>query len=551
LSRFDRTRTHASPRRRAHGIPLGLVLALTLAACSSGGGTGGGGSDASGSGGILRIAMSAGNLPQPVTPPTEGAEGSRFVGNTIYDGLTRFNTEQGDAIPKPVPGLAESWEVSADKLTWTFKLRSGIKFHDGSPFNADAVVFQFDRMKKPGSPYYDTLNAPRHAEQYRYFKSWQKVDDLTVSITTPTPYAWIDWDLARILLPSPAMVQQYGNDGYAAHASGTGPFKMTKYVDGEVMELKANPDYYRGKPKLDGIVLYPQPEAASRTASLQSGEVDWAEVPSPDALKGLKAQGFQVFLKEYPHCICPGFNMFRGPFTDIRLRQALNYAADREGLAKIISDTGVGASQYVTKNNPAFAQGVGYGYDPAKAKQLIAEAGYKPGELKVKFAYTINGSGNMYPGPMVEKIQQDFKAVGVEMELIPYEWGAFTTVGQIGLQDPKYADYDILWRSPTAGLVPTSLGQGFLCERGNGQKQVTGYCNPKADALYNQALQTFEQPEYEKLLTQMERTITEDAPALFWMHDLNLRVLSNKVHGYVHPQSWFVDYMSIWVSTDR
>ncbi|OLT15473.1 hypothetical protein BJF78_01995 [Pseudonocardia sp. CNS-139] len=261
---------------------------LVVAGCGGGGSSGAAPED--GTGGTLRIAMSAANIPQPVTPPTEGGEGLRFVGMTIYDGLTRFNTEQGEVMPTPQPGLAESWTVSEDKLTWTFTLRHGVTFHDGSPFNADAVIFQFNRMKNPDFEYYDQLNAPKHAEQYRSFKSWEKIDDYTVAITTTAPTAWLDWSLAQIMLPSPAVVQQYGNEDYAAHASGTGPFKMVRYVDGEVMELEANPDYYRGRPKLDRIILYPQAEAASRTASLQAGEVEWAEVPAPDSLPSLEAQ---------------------------------------------------------------------------------------------------------------------------------------------------------------------------------------------------------------------------------------------------------------------
>jgi peptide/nickel transport system substrate-binding protein len=549
----DRGRARRSPFGAVRWLALLVVLALAAAACGGtdegGAAEGAAGAEAEpeGSGGTLRIAMSAGNIPQPTTPPSEGGEGLRFVGMTIYDGLTRFETEQGEELPTPLPGLAESWEISEDKMTWTFTLREGVTFHDGSPFNADAVIFQFNRMKDPDFEYYDALNAPKHAEQYRTFASWEKVDDYTVSITTTQPTAWLHWSLAQIMLPSPAVIMEYGNEDYAAHASGTGPFRMVNYVDGEIMELEANPDYYRGAPKLDGIVLYPQAEASSRTASLQTGEVDWAEVPAPDSLSSLEAEGFQIFMTDYPHAILIGYNQFREPLTDIRVRQALNYAADREGLATIISDTGVPAGQYVPEFHPAHAEGVGFSYDPELAEELLADAGFDDGELTLNLAYPINGSGNMYPNPMVEKLQQDFAAVGVTLELSPFEWGAFTEVSRAGLEAPENADYDLIWRSPGAGMLPNYFGRDWLCDRPGDLKHIFGYCNPDADALYNEAAATFDADASNALLAEMSSLIVDDAAALFWMHDQNLRVMSDRVHGYVHPRSWYVDYQNIWI----
>ncbi len=557
----------AKRRRRTLSAALALTLALLAAACGTGGGSptdvGSGADDvgttsetagsedadaaAEGSGGVLRIAMSAANVPRPTTPPTEGGEGLRFVGMTIYDGLTRFEVEQGEELPRPVPALAESWEVSEDELTWTFTLRQGVTYHDGSPFNAESVAFQFDRMKDPEFEFYDEFDAPRHGEQYRTFASWEVIDEYTISITTVEPNAWLDWSLAQIMLPSPAMIIEHGNENYAAYASGTGPFRMTRYVDGEIMELEANENYWRGRPKLDGLILYPQSEASSRTASLQSGEVDWAEVPAPDALASLEADGFQIFMTEYPHAIMLGFNQFREPFTDITLRQALNYAADREGLASILSDTGVPAGQYVPPFHPAHAPDVGFFYDPELAAELLAEAGYQPGELSLTLAYPLSGSGNMYPNPMVEKLQQDFAAIGVTLELSPYEWGAFSDIGLAGLEDPLYGEYDLLWRSPGAGMLPNYYGRDWICERAGGKAQQFGYCNTTVDELYYEAAATFDIDESFEILQQAEALITEDAAALFWMHDLNLRVMSPDVRGYVHPKSWYVDFMSVWI----
>lgn len=528
-----------------------VVVALILSACGGGGGAAGTASEdgaADGRGGTLRIAMSAGNIPFPNTPPNEGYEGYRFVGNQVYDGLTRFNLDQSEELPAPQPALAESWERSADDLTWTFKLREGVTFTDGTPFNADAVIFQFDRMKNKDFEFFDPGVAPRGANFFRFFSSWAKVDDRTVTITTTQPYAWLLYDLAHIYFPSPTAVKTHGVANYQPNAVGTGPFKIAKYVDGEVMELVANPDHWRGPPKLDKIVLLPMPEPASRQAALQSGEVDWAEVPAPDALDQLEAEGYQIFMGEHPGAIMPRFNFFRPPFKDnLDLRKAFNYAVDREGIVKLLNGVGVPATQFVYEGHPAAADVEGYSYDLAKAKEHLAKAGYEPGELKVRFAHTTGGSGNMYPSVMTEKLQADLRKIGVEVELVPMEWNTLLTVGLEGLNAPQWANIDLLWSSPAAGMTPTGYAFAFLCNLPSGAPNAAGYCNQTVDESYKKAAATFDEEAQTKVLQAMMRASIEDAAFLFWMQDTNLRVMTPKVRGYVHPKSWWVDFTTVWV----
>ncbi|QGG94992.1 ABC transporter substrate-binding protein [Actinomarinicola tropica] len=543
----------ARRRRRSLLVPLVLLLALLAASCASGGDSGNGAAGASGTsgggegGGVLRIAMSAGNVPFPSTPPNEGYEGYRFVGNNIYDALTRFDLDQAETIPTAQPSLAESWEVSEDQLTWTFHLREGVTFHDGTPFDAEAAVFQFDRINDPDFEHYDAINAPRYGNYMRFVESWEAVDPQTFTVTTSEPYAWLAEDLAHVFFPSPTVVQEVGNDAYNQHATGTGPFVMTRYVDGEVMELTANEDYWGGRPLLDQIVLYPKPEPAARLSALQSGEVDWAEVPAPDAIEQLEAEGFAVHLGKYPHGIMPRFNMFREPFADnLALRQALNYALDREGIAALINDVGYPASQFVYEGHPDFVDDhPGYSYDPERARELLAEAGYEPGELELTMAYPTGGSGNMFPGPMMEKLQADFEAIGVGVELMPLEWNTIITILYEGMDQPAWSDIDIMFISPAAGQVSSGYGSAFLCERPGGLPNATGNCTPGVDEAYAAAMASFDPEESHAHLRDMMRLALDDAMFLYWVHDLNLRVMSPEVQGYVHAQSWWTDFTII------
>jgi peptide/nickel transport system substrate-binding protein len=546
------------PPSRSWRLSLGAIAAAVIVLASSCGGTSGstaGGnttSPSSGSGGTLKIAMSAGNIPQPDVAPDQGYEGYRFVGNNIYDGLTRLNLNQSQTLPTPQPALATSWTLSPDQLTWTFHLRPGVMFQDGTPFNADAVIFNFDRSFKKSSPYFSTIDSSRLGAYFAHFASYAKVDDSTVTITTPAPYSFLPYDLLTIFIASPTAVMKYGNQNYLQHATGTGAFIMTKYVDGQTMVLSANKSYWRGAPKLDSIVLSPQPEAASRLASLQAGDVNWSEVPSPDALSQLKAQGYQIFEdNHHPGAIMPQMNMYQGPTTDIRVRQALNYALDRKGLVDLINGTGLPANQYVYPGHPNYVVGdPGFTYDPAKAKALLAEAGYGPGgkPMSLRFAYPVNGSGNMFPPTMMEKLQADFKAVGVAVTLIPMEWNTFITIRFAGgLKSPQYSNIDIIWSSPAAGMIPTGYETSFLCKIG-GYTNNNGYCDPQVDQLFAQASSTFDVTKQNQLLTQMMKTnLDSDTSFLYWVYDRNLRVMSPSVHGYVQAQSWWVDFTTIWV----
>src|SRR5579884_1032401 len=500
---------------------------------------------ASQGGGTLVVAMTAANIPVTDQCPTEGAEGFRFTGYLLYDALTRWDLTRDDRLPPLGPGLAESWSVNPDDHTqWTFHLRQGVRFHDGTPFNADAVIFALDRVMKKDAPYYSERQAACSASYTAPIRDYEKLDDATVRINTKGPYSFLLYSLSNILIPSPTAVMAEGTDKFEQAPVGTGPFKFVKLVERQSLEMEANPDYWLGRPKLDRVIMRPIPEPAARLAALRSGEVQWAEVTPPESIKPLKDSGYQVFLNEYPQVWPWIVNTQAKPWDDVRVRQAANYAIDREAMCRdLLSGACTPASQFMFKGHPWYSDDVGYNYNPAKARELLAQAGY-PNGFHTAAVVPSSGSGNMWPQSMNEYVQRSLREVGIDVELRPIEWNTMRNTFRAGFTDPSVSIYEYAWTTVSPEWIarfilstskpPAGLNHG-------------GYADPEVDSLMARALDTFEQPQQDELIRQALHQVTEDAPWIWIVHDLNLRVLSPKVHGYVHPKSWYVDFQNLSV----
>ncbi|WP_083419183.1 ABC transporter substrate-binding protein [Pseudofrankia sp. BMG5.36] len=534
---------HGRPTRRGVAVAIALVTSLVVAAC--GGGGGGGGSTSATGGNVLVIGMTASNIPLLDTgmAQSEGGEGQRFVGFQLYDALTKYDLRQGTSAPKLVPGLAESWEPNADLSSWTFKLRPGVTFHDGTAWNADAAVFNIERYAIKESPnFYQPLNA-QAGLSVSGIKAVSKVDDMTIRIDTKGPWSYFPYDAALIVMGSPTAIKKLGPEGFAQHPVGTGPFKFVSVTRGQRLELAANENYWGGRPKLDKLILRPIPDTTARVAALRSGEVNWIEVPPPDDVSSLKSEGFQILTNSYDHIWPWVFNVTKKPWNDVRVRQAANYAINRESLSKdILADTGEPANQVVPRANPAYkAADDYYSYDPAKAKQLLAEAGY-PNGFTTTLSFPTSGSGNMVPIPMNTALQADLAKVGIKVELKPVEWGSMLTdffAGNI----PGGADaLNISLAFFQEGFWYSWFGTGSTLN-------VGGYSNPRLDELLNQAKTTGDIDQRAGLYGEIGKILTTDAPWLYVVNDRNPRALAADVKGFVMPKSWYIDLTTVSVGT--
>jgi ABC-type transport system substrate-binding protein len=514
---------------------------------------------------ILRIGMTAADIPRTHGQPDQGFEGNRFTGIPMYDALTHWDLSKADAASVLIPGLATEWSVdAADKTKWVFKLRPGVKFHDGSPFTADAVVWNVEKVLKKDAPHFDPSQVGVTVSRMPTLKGARKIDDLTVELTTTEPDSFLPINLSNLFMASPAhwaaklaavpaSVTDPAERGkqawtaFAAQPSGTGPFKGVSLVPRERFEMVANKEYWdpARRPKIDKVVLLPLPEANARTAALLGGQVDWIENPAPDAVPQIKQRGFTMYQNAQPHVWPWQFSFVEGsPWADKRVRHAANLCVNRTELKELLGGLmeepkGTVPPGHPWWGNPKFD----IKYDPASAKKLMQEAGYsaqKP--VKVKVLTSASGSGQMQPLPMNEFLQQALKECFFDVALEVGEWNAVFTNWREGAKHPNarganatnvtFAAMDPFFAMvrfvSTKTFPPVSNNWGY-------------FGNEEIDKLVTDARTAFEGKERDAALAKLHARIVEEAPFLWVAHDVGPRAMTAKVKGVVQPKSWFID----------
>ena len=503
---------------------------------------------------VLRVAMTAADVPLTTGQPSQGGEGLRFMGVTAYDGLVNWDLSSYEKAAVLRPGLAESWSVSdTDKTEWTFKLRKGVKFHDGSEFNADAVVWNFEKLMKRDAPQFDQAQSIQGSQYYGTIASWSKIDDFTVGIKTKKPDAVLPYNLANIYFSSPKRWEEVGKDWnkFAYQPAGTGPWVVEKFVPRERVELVRNANYWDPKriPKSDRLVLIPMPDANTRVAALLSGQIDWVEAPPPDAIPRLKQAGLQIVTNKYPHIWPYQISYLEdSPFKDIRVRKAANLAIDREGMVKLLGGLAVPAKGMITEGHPWFGKPTfELKYDPEAAVKLLAEAGYSTkNPAKIKVIISPAGSGQMQPLPMNEFVKENFKDVGIDMEFVVMDWEALRGRRRAGAWAPENKGMHGVNNSwafwdPDIGLIKAAASFEPVPTGFNWGK----YNDPKADELATAAKNAFNEAEQNKILGELHSYIVDQAMWIWMVHDLNPRAMSPKVKGFVQAQSWVQDLTSV------
>jgi ABC-type transport system substrate-binding protein len=514
---------------------------------------------------VLRIGMTSGDIPRTLGQPDQGFEGNRFTGIPMYDSLTQWDLSKADQASALIADLAISWTVHPkDKTKWIFKLRPGVTFHDGSAFNADAVVWNVDKVLDKEAAQFDPSQVGVTASRMPTLRSAKKIDDLTVELTTSEPDSFLPINLTNLFMASPvhwnaklaavpasvtakADRSRQAWAAFAADASGTGPFKMSKFVSRERLEMVKNPQYWDAKrrPKIDRVVLLPLPEANSRTAALLSGQVDWIEAPAPDALATIKGRGFTIYSNPQPHVWPWQLSFVPGsPWLDKRVRHAANLCINRPALKQLLGGqmgeaTGTVEPGHPWRGTPQFQ----IKYAPDAARKLMQEAGYSAAKpIKVKVQISASGSGQMQPLPMNEYIQQNLKQCFFDVQFDVIEWNTLYTNWRMGAKDPSAHNSDAVNIS-FAAMDPFFAMVRFVNTKAAPpvSNNWGHYSNAEVDALIASARTTFEAKPRDALLAKLHAKIVDEAPFVWVAHDTGPRAISAKVKGVIQPQSWFID----------
>ncbi|UYN99800.1 MAG: ABC transporter substrate-binding protein [Devosia sp.] len=449
--------------------------------------------------------------PASLDPHVSTAANDFRIAVNIYDGLVR-NTSGTLEIE---PALATDWTISDDGLEYTFNLREGVSFHDGTPFNADAVKFNFDRMLDESHPFADTGPFPL-SFFFSSVESVEVVDDLTVKFTLNEPFAPFMSNLASPtgLIVSPAAVEQFGAD-YGRNPVGTGPFKFEEWQSNTRVVASRNDAYWDGAPALEAAIFRPITDANTRVAEMLSGGIDvLLETPPDNVAQFRDDANYQVVEAVGPHVWYVMLNAKEGPFADVRVRQAVNYAVNKESLVNdVLQGTAeVSAGPIPPAFNWAYNEDVDpYPYDPDKARELLAEAGAEG--ASVTFLVTEGGSGMLDPVPMGTAIQADLAAVGLDVEIQTYEWNTFLSEVNPGLEG-KADMAEMAWMTSDPDTLPflTLRTAAFPAEGGFNSSY---YSNPEVDALLDQARLSTDPEERAELYKQVQAITHEDAPWLF------------------------------------
>lgn len=474
--------------------------------------------------------------------------------DSIFEGLVEYKPGSTDI----EPCLATNWTVSPDGKNLTFDLRHNVTFHDGTAFNASAVVFSFDRQYNQSSPYHQYGEWAYWGYMFTSIERVTKINDYRVNIQLSSSNAAMMTSLAMFTcaIVSPTNAAKWGADAFK-HPCGTGPFKFVEWVKDDHITLEANKNYWRGAPKLDEIIYRVIKDPSARLLAIQAGEVQGMEFPDPASLSTIENDSSLQLLTQpgmnvgyvamncgwgyndtnhngvrdpdEPWIKTPGYFV---PFTNRSVRQAVNYAINKSAIVKNLYK----GTAIVAKNGmPPFMLGynnsvVDYPYDPAKARQLLAEAGYPHGFNVTLWVMPVSRPYMFDPTKIGEAIQSYLAAVNITVNLYQIDWATYLAKTQAG----EHSMCLLGWTGDNGdpdnfmnvlyGANSCSLGTA-----GN----VAFYNNSHVQDLFTQALQTYDKNQRAQLYEEAQGIIHQDAPFVYLAHANQNLVFSKKVTGFV------------------
>ncbi|WAJ27320.1 ABC transporter substrate-binding protein [Antarcticirhabdus aurantiaca] len=459
--------------------------------------------------GVLAVGQIA--EPQSLDPHVATATNDFRIAVNLYDGLVRFRSGTLEV----EPALATEWTIAPDGLLYRFTLRDGVTFHDGSPFDAASVVFNFDRMLKDDHPFHDTGPFPL-SFFFSTVESVTAVDPRTVEFRLKEPFAPFLSNLAYPtgLIVSPAGVEAKAKD-FGRAPSGTGPFRFGEWQANQRVVIARNEGYWDGAPALEAVIFRPVADANTRTAEMLSGGLDlMVEVPADSIALFRDDPSFVLQEAPGPHVWFLILNTREGPFADKRVRQAVNYAVNKAAIVDSLLQGTASVADGPIPRAFGFANDGStepYPHDPERAKALLAEAGVTQATLR--FLVPQGGSGMLEPVAMATAIQADLAAVGLTAAIETFEWNTYLSTVNPGLAG-KGDMAAMAWMTNDPDTLPfLTLRADALPE--NGGFNSGYYTNPDVDALLDKARRSTDQAERGRLYEEVQRLVHDDAPWLF------------------------------------
>ena len=464
--------------------------------------------------------------------------GIQVLENLVMFGKDSMNVE---------PQLAESWKVSDDGLTWTFKLRKGVKFHDGYPFNAQAVYDSFARVVFKEHPYNSYGQWKYTSMSLGPVKDIKVIDNYTIALVTTKPYAPLLNNLALWLCPilSPKAMADY-KDKIGMHPVGTGPFKFVSWTKDDQIVLERNNDYWGEKAKVSKIILKSIPEPSARLMALQSGTVDIADDLDPDSIALVKKNPkLAVIERPSVNVGYLAFNTQKPRLKDPKVRQALNHAVDKDTLIKsIFAGLAIPAKNPFPPSIWSYNNAIKpYDYNPEKAKKMLTEAGFDFNTEIELWAMPVSRAYMPEPVKTAELIQAYFAAVGVKAKIVRQEWGAYLAKTSNGEDDMCMLG----WLGGNAD--PDNFLYGLLSAdtaKTPGASNVALWKNAEFTELCLKGQKTFNKAERTKIYLKAQEIFHAEAPWLPLVHSTIVRCYSKKLHDVPLRPNGLNSFQMIW-----